>query len=88
MMKRTALALLMTFSLYFVTDSVSAQCPMCKANVESNRKASTDGVKKKVVGSGLNQGILFLLAMPYIAAVGMGVYWYRNQKKKKNGGEN
>jgi hypothetical protein len=86
-MKRFSLALLLTFSLYFLTDTVTAQCPMCKANVESNRRAANQDSKRKVVGSGLNQGILFLLAMPYIAAVGMGVYWYRNQRKKKSGGE-
>jgi hypothetical protein len=84
MMKRTFFALLLMFNLCFLTDSVSAQCPMCKANVESNRQAAKQDTKRKVVGSGLNQGILFLLAMPYIAAAGMGVYWYRNQRKKVN----
>lgn len=79
------MAILLSFSLYWVMNTASAQCPMCKANVESNRKAAQEDTKRKVVGSGLNQGILFLLAMPYLAAVGMGVYWYRNHRKKKSG---
>ena len=38
-----------------------AQCAMCKAVVEANLEAG--GTK----GAGLNDGILFLMSMPYLA---------------------
>ncbi|MDZ4838890.1 MAG: hypothetical protein SGJ04_02665 [Bacteroidota bacterium] len=60
--------------------STSAQCPMCKHNVESSlRKDST-----KKVGSGLNSGIVVLLSMPYIAFASIGFLWYRNSRANKN----
>ena len=39
---------------------LSSQCAMCKAVVEANLEAG--GTK----GAGLNDGILFLMSMPYI----------------------
>ena len=68
-------------ALYLFTISVSkAQCPMCKAAVESSMKD-----KKSTKGKGLNTGILYLLAMPYLIAgiTGAG-YYYRHKKKKLN----
>lgn len=58
-------------------ENTSAQCPMCKASVESSIK----GTKNKV-GLGLNNGILYLLAMPYLAVGIVGVLWYKKYKKK------
>lgn len=64
-----ALALLMSFSTW-------AQCAMCKATAESGQAAgSTDAV-------GLNSGILYLMAFPYIIMAAVGIAWYRSQKKK------
>jgi len=34
-------------------------------------------------GMGLNDGILFLLAMPYLAALAVGVLWYKKYRSKK-----
>ncbi|MCS7072980.1 MAG: hypothetical protein NZ108_00785 [Bacteroidia bacterium] len=56
---------------------VSAQCPMCKSNVEQSRKAGSNAAK------GLNNGILYLLAMPYLAVGGIGLWWYHKQKSIK-----
>lgn len=39
---------------------IDAQCAMCKASVESSQ-----GQKNSVAG-GINQGILYLMAVPYI----------------------
>lgn len=56
---------------------VQAQCPMCKASVESNL------AKGETKGAGLNKGILFLLAAPYAAAGVIGYIFYKNHKQRK-----
>ena len=55
---------------------MAAQCPMCKTSLESNRKDD-----QKAVGKGLNKGILYLLAMPFlvVGTVG-GLYWHRQRR--------
>lgn len=62
----------------FFSSDVFAQCPMCKASVESNLK-NNNGTN--LVGAGLNNGILYLLAMPYILVGVIAFLWYRNSKK-------
>lgn len=54
-----------------------AQCPICKANVES---AMLD--EENTVGLGLNDGILYLLAAPYLAVGVIVGLWFYNRKKK------
>ncbi|MDX2002959.1 MAG: hypothetical protein SFW35_11035 [Chitinophagales bacterium] len=54
-----------------------AQCPMCKASVESSMK---DG---STVALGLNAGILYLLVMPYLAFSILFFLWYRSYKRNK-----
>ena len=54
---------------------LDAQCPMCKASVESGMK---DPNSK---GRGLNDGILYLLATPYIAIAVIGTVWYNKRRK-------
>jgi len=60
-----------------LANDVMAQCPMCKTSVESGLKEGN------TVGKGLNDGILYLLAMPYILVGGAGALWYRNYRMKK-----
>ena len=69
------------FSILFILLSsvdVEAQCAMCKAAAEANLK---DG---GLDGKGLNQGILYMLSMPYILAAVIGTIWWRNKKKIKD----
>jgi len=54
-----------------------AQCAQCVATVESNRQAGNEGLAK-----GLNNGILYLLCMPYAAIAIVGFVWYRKFRKK------
>ena len=68
--------ILLLFLLVFVFDT-SAQCPMCKASLESAKENGTN------VGNTLNGGILYLLALPYSIATVFGVILYRNNKLKK-----
>lgn len=57
-----------------------AQCPMCKAGVESSQ--ATVGAKS--VGMGLNGGILMLLVSVYIILFSVGIMWYRNYRKNQS----
>ena len=52
-----------------------AQCPMCRMTAESNLKAGG------TAGKGLNKGILYMLAMPYLLVGTMGYIWWRNRRE-------
>jgi len=67
---------LLTLCLLATVD-VEAQCAMCKASAE-------EGLKNGNTQSAtLNAGIMYLLAMPYLAFAVIGFLWYRNYKRKK-----
>lgn len=55
-----------------------AQCAMCTLNAEN---ATQNG---NTQGKGLNDGILFLLAIPYLAAAGLGLLWYKKFRTAKS----
>lgn len=58
-----------------LTPDLSAQCPMCRMSVESNlRQGGT-------TGKGLNRGILYMLAMPYLVVGTMGYLWWKNRNQ-------
>lgn len=73
-MKRIFLFLTVSALLLFGLEA-AAQCAMCKATIEAN---STNSGK---YGVGLNTGILYLMSVPYLAAMVIGYFWYRNAKK-------
>lgn len=56
---------------------LSAQCPMCRMSAESNM------ANGGTAGRGLNSGILYMLAMPYLIIGTVAFIWYRNRKKNK-----
>lgn len=51
-----------------------AQCPMCRSAAESNLKAGGSN------GRGLNAGILYMLSMPYVLLMTIGLLWYRHHR--------
>lgn len=59
------------------SESASAQCPMCKAAVESTVESGQSNA-----GKGLNDGILYLLAAPYLFVAVLGVLWYKKYRVK------
>lgn len=67
----------MVVFLTFLPDA-QAQCAMCRATIESNLSSG-----QSTIGAGLNKGILFLLAMPYLSISIVGYLWYRSSKKNK-----
>lgn len=64
-----------------VAGTAAAQCPMCKTSLESNRKEK--GLQK-TYGNGVNDGILYLLAAPYVIVGTVGYFWWKNQKAKRS----
>lgn len=63
------------FSALFLAGDVVAQCPMCRMSAESNLQNGG------TAGAGLNKGILYMLAMPYILISTIGFIWWRNRNK-------
>lgn len=77
-MKRFLGLLMLTLTLSFSNvPTTEAQCPMCRMSAESNLK---DGGQ---AGKGLNNGILYLLATPYLMIGGIAYFWYRNRRKEE-----
>ena len=66
------------FTVLFITIDVNAQCAMCKAVVETNLESGD------TKGMGLNNGILYLMAIPYIAAIVFAILYYNQNKKSQS----
>jgi hypothetical protein len=72
---------LLVFSAVFILSGNSelpAQCAMCKQSVESSIEGGS-----KVVGRGLNNGIMYLMSVPYLILGGIGFMVYKNWKGRK-----
>jgi uncharacterized membrane protein len=73
---KTALFFIVFGLMVFSITPVKAQCAACAAAVETNAKS---GDKTAV---GLNHGIMFLLAAPYLAVAVVGIVWYKKFRRK------
>jgi hypothetical protein len=76
MFKRIIFIILFLFAALSISPVVKAQCSMCTINAEQGTKNGN------TQGKGLNSGIVYLLAIPYLLMTGIGVLWYRNYRKK------
>jgi hypothetical protein len=63
--------------LFMITNNTYAQCAMCKSVVESNMEGGSK------IGAGLNDAILFLMAMPYLSLAIIAFVWLRYKKRIK-----
>ena len=63
------------FLLLLVTPELMAQCPMCRATAETN--LANGGTE----GQGLNNGIMYMLGMPYVVIGTIAFFWIRNRRK-------
>ena len=59
-----------------ISIDANGQCAMCQATVASNIDNGGE------TGKGLNSGIMYLLAAPYLAIAGIGLLWYKKYRKK------
>ena len=73
----SVLALVLSFQLVQPAE-MNAQCPMCRMSAESNLK--NGGTE----GKGLNNGILYMLATPYLLVGAIGYVWWRNRRKEED----
>lgn len=76
-MKFKILVIVLTIGLLFVSGDAFAQCAMCKMVAENGAKADGGTVL------GLNQGILYLAAFPYLAFMTIAFLFWRGYKRKK-----
>ena len=76
MNKKTVLLcfVLLLASVFLTQDSLQAQCAMCTTIVASNKAAGG------TIGDGLNTGILYLMAVPYVLLISIGYILFKKNK--------
>ncbi|MBJ7882225.1 hypothetical protein [Gelidibacter salicanalis] len=71
-MKKKVLLMLFTFITFITTN---AQCAMCRAVLESEDGQST--------AKGVNDGIVYLMVIPYLLVGGIGIAIYMKYFRKQ-----
>lgn len=62
-----------------ISHEALSQCAMCRMQLENNVSNGDPGV-----AAGINVGILYLLAMPYLSIFVIGYFWYKNSRKNES----
>jgi len=77
-MKHKVLIFTVLFLGFYLSPFESmAQCAMCKGAAEANLKmGGGDPV-------GLNNGILYMLSIPYLLVGTIGYWWWRNRRQER-----
>lgn len=70
------LVLTLALGMVSVSSNAVGQCAMCKKSAED-----ANSQNETRIASSINDGVLYLLAMPYLAIGVVGYIWYRNHKK-------
>jgi hypothetical protein len=70
--------LIVTLLFLGLVEYASAQCAMCRTTLQNNVSQGNPGI-----AAGINFGILYLLAAPYLAVGLLGYFWYRSSKKNE-----
>jgi cobalamin biosynthesis protein CobD/CbiB len=70
---KTKIIFFIFFFLFFLT--VNAQCAMCRAVLESE--------ESQTAAEGINDGIVYLMAIPYLLVGGLGYFIYRKYNTLK-----
>lgn len=74
---KSAMILLLIVCCYVIgIGEAIGQCPMCRMSAESNLQGGGSA------GKGLNTGILYMLAAPYVLVGTIGYLWWRSKKKE------
>ncbi|NCQ15469.1 MAG: hypothetical protein GW810_11860 [Flavobacteriales bacterium] len=69
-------AFIILFLLLIISIPADAQCAMCRAVLESEESQSS--------AEGINNGIVYLMAIPYILIAGIGFVIYKKFFQTKN----
>ena len=70
-------ALLVGVLLSLAPLGASAQCVMCKSQIEAARQENDEFDR-----AGLNKGIVYMMTVPYILMGAVGYFWYRRTHPK------
>ena len=77
-MKKFGISILFIIvEIFFSLSNTFAQCAMCKGMAETSVQEGSLSV------FGLNMGILYMFAMPYLLIVTIGYFWWKQSKKAK-----
>lgn len=77
-MKAVARVALVSLFVMFIQFSAQAQCAMCRTTLENNVSNGDIGI-----AAGINFGILYLFAAPYLIIASIAFFWYRASKNSK-----
>ncbi len=69
-------SILLIFVLNLFSIPAQAQCAMCRAALTSNENATQ--------AAAVNDGIVYLMVIPYLLVAGIGYAIYRMKKKKSS----
>ncbi|MGZ0015221.1 hypothetical protein [Yeosuana sp. AK3] len=69
-------AFIILFLLLIISIPADAQCAMCRAVLESEESQSS--------AEGINNGIVYLMAIPYILIAGIGFVIYKKYFRTRN----
>ena len=72
-MKMTILLALMFILVYLPAE---AQCSMCRAVLQSE--------ESQTAAEGINEGIMYLMAFPYLLMAGLAYFIWRSRKSKSS----
>ncbi|CAM4098182.1 hypothetical protein [Zobellia nedashkovskayae] len=72
-MKKTLFTILILIIL-FLPQNIEAQCAMCRASLESSGDVKA--------AEGINNGIVYLMALPYILVGGLFYFVYKKMKNR------
>ena len=67
--------IILVLVMLLVSFESSAQCAMCRAVLESGGGESA--------AEGINNGIVYLMAFPYLLMAGVGYFIWRSRKKAR-----
>ncbi len=73
--RKTTLSWFLATGCWLLAQSANAQCAMCRAALESEGNTAK--------AEGVNDGIVYLMIIPYILVAAVGYYVYRMNRKKK-----
>ncbi len=76
MKKWGAFFLMLMIGVLCSTTNLSAQCAMCRATLENNVSNGDIGI-----AAGINFGILYLFAAPYMVIALIAFFWYKTSKR-------
>jgi len=82
-MKKWLLSGVFLFMIFLLPAvETSAQCAMCRASLENNVSNGNIGI-----AAGINFGILYLFAAPYVVIALIAFFWYRTSKRSLHEGK-